>query len=418
MARLNARSISARLVSTASRVVAISADRRTLASLVVDPDVERISDDAVVQSSGVTWTSTTPTTPKDNRVMRTLGMDYWVPDGKGVVVAVIDSGVVANSDLQSAAKYDFMSGAPKSVAGGDLCFDSYGHGSHVASLIANVGASSDKVYAVSPAGRRLWRSRCSTQMEPATPATLLQQSTSALRTEMQLKIDIINLSLGHPILEPAAEDPLVQAVERAARAGIAVIASAGNHGRNIATGQVGFGGVTSPGNAPSAITVGSIDFKGPKHCRTTLSPPTAREGRHEPTVRQAGCRRCGPPSGRLDGQAEHAVDKVREQRHRHARRRPQVPYLERDEHGRSGHERCRRAGPEDDAPGDRHFNVDVRRQDSSLNCQNDSEPLYPLRGSRLHDTQTGMTPSLLKAISQFTALPLPDAHVRNRVQEN
>ena len=183
MARLNARSISARLVSTASRVVAISADRRTLASLVVDPDVERISDDAVVQSSGVTWTSTTPTTPKDNRVMRTLGMDYWVPDGKGVVVAVIDSGVVANSDLQSAASYDFMSGAPKSVAGGDLHFDSYGHGSHVASLIANVGASSDKVYAVSPAGRRLWRSRCSTQMEPATPATLLQQSTSALRTD-------------------------------------------------------------------------------------------------------------------------------------------------------------------------------------------------------------------------------------------
>jgi hypothetical protein len=29
-------------------------------------------------------------------------MDYWVPNGKDVVVAVIDSGVVANSSLQSA----------------------------------------------------------------------------------------------------------------------------------------------------------------------------------------------------------------------------------------------------------------------------------------------------------------------------
>ena len=73
-----------------------------------------------------------------------------------------------------------------------------------------------------------------------------------------LKIDVINLSLGHPIFEAAATDPLVQAVEHASRAGIIVVVSAGNFGRNQTTGEVGYAGIASPGNAPSGISVGSV----------------------------------------------------------------------------------------------------------------------------------------------------------------
>ena len=54
----------------------------------------------------------------------------------------------------------------------------------------------------------------------------------------RLGIDIINLSLGHPILEPAATDPLVQAVEAAVRAGIVVVAAAGNVGVSPSTGNL------------------------------------------------------------------------------------------------------------------------------------------------------------------------------------
>ena len=50
-------------------------------------------------------------------------------------------------------------------------------------------------------------------------------------------IDVINLSLGHPIYEPAATDPLVQAVEAAVRAGIVVVVSAGNVGTNPTPGR-------------------------------------------------------------------------------------------------------------------------------------------------------------------------------------
>jgi subtilisin family serine protease len=70
---------------------------------------------------------------------------------------------------------------------------------------------------------------------------------------------IINISLGHPILEPAILDPLVQAVERASAAGIIVVAAAGNFGTNPTTGEIGYAGLASPGNARSAITVGAVN---------------------------------------------------------------------------------------------------------------------------------------------------------------
>ena len=49
----------------------------------------------------------------------------------------------------------------------------------------------------------------------------------------------------------------MQAVERAVRAGVIVVVAAGNMGVNPVTGQPGYAGITSPGNPPSAITVGA-----------------------------------------------------------------------------------------------------------------------------------------------------------------
>jgi serine protease AprX len=67
----------------------------------------------------------------------------------------------------------------------------------------------------------------------------------------------VNISLGHAIYESAKTDPLVQAVEAAVRSGLVVVVAAGNRGYNPVTGKIGYAGVTSPGNAPSAITVGA-----------------------------------------------------------------------------------------------------------------------------------------------------------------
>src|SRR5262249_44721163 len=64
-----------------------------------------------------------------------------------------------------------------------------------------------------------------------------------------------------PAYEPAATDPLVQAVEAAVRAGIVVVTAAGNFGQN-ANGQSGYAGITVPGNAPSALTIGAFEDQG------------------------------------------------------------------------------------------------------------------------------------------------------------
>jgi serine protease AprX len=74
----------------------------------------------------------------------------------------------------------------------------------------------------------------------------------------KLNVQIINLSLGHPIFARPEDDPLVQAVEKASQAGLFVVVSAGNYGLK-ADGTIGYAGITSPGNAHSAITIGATD---------------------------------------------------------------------------------------------------------------------------------------------------------------
>ena len=85
------------------------------------------------------------------------------------------------------------------------------------------------------------------------------RSTSWSRTRAKLNAQIINLSLGHPIYAPAIDDPLVQAVQKATAAGFIVVTSAGNRGVSETTGLPGYGGVSSPCNAPSAICVGATN---------------------------------------------------------------------------------------------------------------------------------------------------------------
>jgi Subtilase family len=54
-------------------------------------------------------------------------------------------------------------------------------------------------------------------------------------------------------------------VEAAVRAGLVVVTAAGNYGTNLVTGETGYAGIASPGNAPSAITVGASNTFGTDH---------------------------------------------------------------------------------------------------------------------------------------------------------
>jgi len=92
-------------------------------------------------------------------------------------------------------------------------------------------------------------------MTGATGIGVALEFTIANRYRLNARID--NVSLGHEIFAPAQDDPLVQAVEKATDAGLIVVVSAGNNGLQKKNSEAGYTDITSPGNAPSAITVGA-----------------------------------------------------------------------------------------------------------------------------------------------------------------
>ncbi len=75
-------------------------------------------------------------------------------------------------------------------------------------------------------------------------------------------IRVINLSVGRPVYESYTLDPVCQAVEQAWKAGIVVVVSAGNDGRDDSMGTEGYFTIEAPGNDPYVITVGAMNTKG------------------------------------------------------------------------------------------------------------------------------------------------------------
>ena len=218
-----------------------------LESLTKLPFVESISEDAIVRAE--------QTSSEGSTLRGTLGLPVQSPGGYGVGVAVIDSGLEEGPEFAGRIDrfYDFTQDGVKSTAP----TDGYGHGTHVAGLIAGNGVLSDQHYRGVAPKARLIVLKVLDENGTGYTSDVIDAIEFVTRNKSWLDVDIINLSLGHPILEPAATDPLVQAVEAAVRAGIVVVAAAGNVGVSPSTGQPAYAGILSPGNAPSAITVGS-----------------------------------------------------------------------------------------------------------------------------------------------------------------
>ena len=184
-------------------------------------------------------------------------------DGSGIAVAVIDSGVSAVDDLTASRiifSQDFY--AP----GGDGS-DQYGHGTHVAGIIAGSGAdSTGPAYSytfkgVAP-GANIVNLRVLGPDGSGQDSDVIAAIDTAIQFKDTYNIRVINLSMGRGVYESYVDDPLCQAVERAWNAGIFVVVSAGNEGRNNNAGTNGYGTITAPGNDPFVITVGALNGKG------------------------------------------------------------------------------------------------------------------------------------------------------------
>ena len=183
--------------------------------------------------------------------------------GFGVDVAVIDTGV---------APVAMLSPSWKLINGPDLSFesqnpdleylDSYGHGTHLAGIIAgrdpsapsNLSqASKTHFLGIAPDSRIV-----NMKVGSYDGAVDVSQVIAAIdwvvqhRYDQGMNIQVINLAYGTLPQQPYEVDPLAQAVEKAWKAGIVVVVAAGNDG-NAAP-------LRNPAYDPYVIAVGSAQY--------------------------------------------------------------------------------------------------------------------------------------------------------------
>jgi serine protease AprX len=179
-------------------------------------------------------------------VAATVGTDAYLAagsDGRGVDVALVDTGVADAPGLGSAVvrRADLTAEAATRAAG----LDGFGHGTHLAGIVAGLAPGAG-VVSVKVADHR-----------GATDLRTLVAGVDWVirhRSTGGRNIRVLNLSLG-----VAATDgdlaPLGAAVERAWRAGIVVVVAAGNGGRAAA-------GLDRPATEPFVLAVGASDSRG------------------------------------------------------------------------------------------------------------------------------------------------------------
>ena len=188
--------------------------------------------------------------------------------GRGVDVAVIDSGVSPVAGL---------AGAGKVVYGPDLSLesqapnlrnlDSNGHGTFMAGLIAGRDDNLSAPYAAAPAsayrGVAPDARIVSIKVATADGGTDVSQVIAAIdwvvqhKNDGDLNIRVLNLSYGTDSTQPYDVDPLAFAVEQAWNAGIFVVVATGNEGYVAHTGSL-----TSPATDPLTFAVGASDSMG------------------------------------------------------------------------------------------------------------------------------------------------------------
>jgi len=181
--------------------------------------------------------------------------------GKGVDVAVIDTGVTPVSGLNAPGKV--INGPDLSVESQNSSLqylDTNGHGTFMAGLIAGNDGQASGYRGVAPDARIL-----SVKVGVADGGVDVSQVIAAIdwivqhRNDNGLNVRVINLSYGTNSSQPYGIDPLAYAVEQAWKAGIVVVAAAGNAGyQKGASSQP----LADPAYDPEILAVGAADTSG------------------------------------------------------------------------------------------------------------------------------------------------------------
>jgi serine protease AprX len=238
----------------------LMANSSELADLAADSAVEHLSGDVPVHNwLAVSNQATAADQVRAGYAGGLFGLGAIAPvNGKNIGVAVLDSGI----NVQHTALANKVAASVSFVTGDSSTDDTFGHGTHVAGIIAGQPTSVTSLYAggIAP-GANLINVRVLGDDGSGYASDVVNGIEWVLNHRTTYNIRVINLSLGHPVYESCADDPLCQEVGKAVQAGIVVVVAAGNYGRT-SDGHMILGGITSPGNSPYAITVGATNTWG------------------------------------------------------------------------------------------------------------------------------------------------------------
>ncbi|MEU6145860.1 S8 family peptidase [Streptomyces sp. NPDC047081] len=229
--------------------------RRTLKSLNADAVQTPVKEtpelwDAVTNggrtASGIAhvWLDGTRKASLDKSVPQIGAPKAWAAgyDGKGVKIAVLDTGVDAtHPDLktQVVESKNFSTAADAT--------DHFGHGTHVASIAAGTGAKSGGKYKGVAPGAKILNGKVLDDTGSGDDSGIL----AGMEWAAEQGADVVNLSLGGQ--DSPGIDPLEAEVNKLSEEkGILFAIAAGNSGPES---------VGSPGSAEDAITVGAVDDK-------------------------------------------------------------------------------------------------------------------------------------------------------------
>ena len=227
---------------------------------------------------------TTYTAALDRSPGRIGAPALWGPElgsaGQGMKIGIIDDGVDQTHPFFAPAGYTMPEGFPKGQVRfttakvivarafpppgatwtqARFAFDDEqsSHGTHVAGIAAgNAGTVADGGRRVSGVAPRAYLGNYKALTIPTDAGVGLDGNAPELVAAIEAAVadgmDVINLSIGEPEIEPQ-RDLVALALDAAAAAGVVPVVAAGNDGQ-----EFGRGSVSSPGSSQAAITVAAV----------------------------------------------------------------------------------------------------------------------------------------------------------------
>ncbi|MFE5940077.1 S8 family serine peptidase [Streptomyces sp. NPDC056470] len=192
-------------------------------------------------------------------------------DGTGTKVAVLDTGAdVEHPDLKGRVV------ASENFTDSDTADDRQGHGTHTISTVGGSGAASGGAKKGVAPGADLLNGKVLNDSGSGATSWII----AGMEWAVAQGADVVSMSLGNPA-ETDCTDPMsIAAEELAQNQGTLFVVAAGNTGPSLNT-------VSSPGCAPSVLTVGATDrddstayfsSRGPTTLSHTLKPEIAAPG--------------------------------------------------------------------------------------------------------------------------------------------